>query len=69
MLVLSRNVGEVIVINKDIRVTILDIRNNKVRVGVEAPGVVSVHREEVFDAIERGDRRPDVNSKLRGEML
>jgi carbon storage regulator len=51
MLVLSRMVNEVIVIGDGIRVTVVDIRGDKVRLGIEAPREVTVHREEVYNAI------------------
>lgn len=51
MLVLSRKIGESIVIGNDIRVTITDIVNGKVKIGVTAPREVPVHRKEVFEAI------------------
>lgn len=57
MLVLSRRVGESIVIDDRITVTIVDIRGDKVRVGIEAPRDVPVHRKEVSDAITREQNR------------
>jgi len=51
MLVLSRKKNESIVINNDITVTVVEIRGDKVRLGIVAPKVVPVHRQEVFDAI------------------
>jgi carbon storage regulator len=51
MLVLSRHRGETIVINDDIRITVVEIRGDKVRIGIEAPASVPVHREEVYKAI------------------
>ncbi len=53
MLVLSRKKGESIVISNDITITIVDIRADKVRLGVEAPTTVPVHRKEVYEAIQR----------------
>ena len=53
MLVLSRRLGETIRIGDDIRITIADLRNGKVRIGVEAPKNVKVHREEVYDLLLR----------------
>jgi carbon storage regulator CsrA len=53
MLVLSRQRDETIVIGDDIEVTVVDIRGDKVRLGVTAPGTISVHRKEVYDAIRR----------------
>ena len=54
MLVLSRKKNESIVINNDITVVVVEIRGDKVRLGVEAPKEVPVHRKEVYDAIQRG---------------
>lgn len=51
MLVLSRKKNESIVINNDIVITIVEIRGDKVRLGIVAPRDVSVHREEVYEAI------------------
>ncbi len=53
MLVLSRKVNETIIINDNIVVTVVDIRGDKVRLGIEAPKDVPVHRQEVYDAIKR----------------
>jgi carbon storage regulator len=53
MLVLSRHRDESIIIGDDIVVTIVDIRGDKVRLGINAPAHVSVHREEVYEAIQR----------------
>ncbi len=51
MLVLSRKKDERIVINNDITIVVVEIRGDKVRLGVEAPKEVPVHRREIFDAI------------------
>lgn len=53
MLVLSRNKGEQIVVADNVVITVVEIRGDKVRLGVEAPKEVSVHRKEVWDAIRR----------------
>lgn len=55
MLVLSRKKNESIVINDDITIVVVEIRGDKVRLGVEAPKEVPVHRREVFDAIQRNE--------------
>ena len=57
MLVLSRQRDESIIIGDNVQVTIVDIRGDKVRLGIEAPAEISVHRKEVFDAIQRENRR------------
>jgi carbon storage regulator len=51
MLVLSRHRDETIMIGDDIELTIVDIRGDKVRIGIKAPSSVPVHRKEVYDAI------------------
>jgi carbon storage regulator len=55
MLVLSRKKNESIVINNDVTVTVVEIRGDKVRLGIVAPKEVPVHRQEVFDAIHSKD--------------
>ena len=53
MLVLSRHRDESIMIGDDVVVTIVDIRGDKVRLGIEAPQSIPVHRQEVYEAIQR----------------
>ena len=53
MLVLSRKCNEKIVIDEKIVVTIIDIRGDKVRIGIEAPKEVPIHRSEVYEALRR----------------
>ena len=55
MLLLSRKKNESIVINNDITIVVVEIRGDKVRLGVEAPKEVPVHRREVYDAIKRSE--------------
>jgi carbon storage regulator len=57
MLVLSRHRDESIMIGDEIVVTIVDIRGDKVRLGIEAPNHVPVHRQEVYEAIQRENRK------------
>jgi carbon storage regulator len=57
MLVLSRQRDESIMIGDKVVVTIVDIRGDKVRLGIEAPGEIPVHRQEVYDAIQRENQR------------
>jgi carbon storage regulator len=68
MLVLSRHRDESIMIGDDIVVTIVDIRGDKVRLGIEAPNDVPVHRQEVYEAIQRENRKANQvqPSDLRG---
>lgn len=53
MLILSRHTDETIVIGENIRVKIVEVRGDKVRLGIDAPKNVAVHREEVFDRINQ----------------
>lgn len=55
MLVLSRKKSEKIVIGDSITLMIVEIKGDRVRLGIEAPRDVTVHREEVYDAIKRGE--------------
>ncbi|MCE3015869.1 MAG: carbon storage regulator CsrA [Pirellula sp.] len=57
MLVLSRHRDESIMIGDDVVVTIVDIRGDKVRLGIEAPNDIPVHRQEVYEAIKRENRK------------
>lgn len=69
MLVLSRQRDQTIMIGDDIEITIVDIRGDKVRVGINAPTNIPVHRKEVYDAIRNENRsatnvRPEDISKV-----
>jgi len=53
MLILTRRVGETLMIGDNISVTVLDVKGNQVRIGINAPKDVSVHREEIYNKIQR----------------
>ena len=53
MLVLSRQKDESIIIGDDVEITIVDVRGDKVRLGISAPRSISVHRKEIYEAIQR----------------
>ena len=64
MLVLSRKKNESIVINNDITVTVVEIRGDKVRLGIEAPKDITVHRREVYEAIQNQLKAHDESSQV-----
>lgn len=69
MLVLSRHRDESIMIGDDVVITIVDIRGDKVRLGIEAPQDIPVHRQEVYDAIQRENRKASqVTTEATGEI-
>lgn len=53
MLILTRRVGETLMIGQDVTVTVLGVKGNQVRIGINAPKDVSVHREEIFQRIKQ----------------
>ena len=57
MLILTRRVGETLMVGDDVSMTVLGVKGNQVRIGVNAPNEVSVHREEIYNKIqkEKGD--------------
>ncbi|HMB73693.1 MAG TPA: carbon storage regulator CsrA [Gammaproteobacteria bacterium] len=64
MLILTRRVGETVVIGNDVTVTVLGVKGNQVRLGVNAPREVTVHREEIYERIQGEQPASDVKPKV-----
>ena len=60
MLILTRRIGEMLMIGDEIKITVLGVRGNQVRIGIDAPKDISVHRKEVYDQVNEDDDLPKV---------
>jgi carbon storage regulator len=63
MLILTRRVGETVMIGDDVTITVLGVKGNQVRVGINAPKHVAVHREEIYERIKREQQSDEVAEK------
>ena len=62
MLILTRRIGESVVIGDDIKLTVLGVKGSQVRLGIDAPKTVSVHREEIYERIQSEEKPSGDNS-------
>ena len=69
MLILTRKVGESVIVGDDVKLTVLAAKGNQVRIGVVAPRSVSVHREEIFNRIHEGDDKSVNNTCQKKETI
>ena len=67
MLILTRRVGETVMIGEDVTVTVLGVKGNQVRIGVNAPRDVAVHREEIFERIKREEQDGASEARTGGD--
>jgi carbon storage regulator len=66
MLILTRRVGETVMIGNDVTVTVLGVKGNQVRVGVNAPKEIAVHREEIYERIKREEEEKSMPRLVAG---
>ena len=67
MLILTRRIGEAVVIGDDVMLTVLGVRGNQVRLGIDAPKTVSVHREEIYDRIAQENQDDNIGNRADDE--
>lgn len=67
MLILTRRINETLNIGDDVQVTVLGIKGNQVRIGINAPRDVPVHREEIYQRIKREERGGDADQNFEGD--
>jgi carbon storage regulator len=69
MLILTRRVQEALIIGDDVTVTVLSVKGNQVRLGIDAPRDVEVHREEIYHRVKQGETSPRIQDDSDDEPL
>jgi carbon storage regulator len=69
MLILTRRVGETLMVGDDVTVTVLGVKGNQVRIGVNAPKNVAVHREEIYDRIQKEQSADGAAATPKGDSI
>jgi carbon storage regulator len=69
MLILTRRVGETVMIGDDVTITVLGVKGNQVRVGINAPKHVAVHREEIYERIKREQQPEEIAEKKAAQYV
>lgn len=66
MLILTRRAGEAVMIGNDVKITVLGVKGNQVRIGISAPRDVAVHREEIYERIQSEKIAKDLDASAEG---